>query len=144
MPPQGVWLEPSRSALLEEIENLLASDDQELTGDFSKVGATRMGWVRGCCPHYSEQGLSLQPHTAARAQSELVALVWERGAVPSQPAAPGVDDKSHHYSCGPSPWHSHVYLPLLLPGVQNWPLWTPGLEGQMPSPGGAPETGMTP
>ncbi|NWW59748.1 MPIP2 phosphatase, partial [Ifrita kowaldi] len=32
----GTWLEPSRSARLEEIENLLASDDQELIGDFSK------------------------------------------------------------------------------------------------------------
>ncbi|NXI85907.1 MPIP2 phosphatase, partial [Rhipidura dahli] len=32
----GVWLEPSRSARLEEIENLLASNDQELIGDFSK------------------------------------------------------------------------------------------------------------
>ncbi|NXH30488.1 MPIP2 phosphatase, partial [Myiagra hebetior] len=32
----GVWLEPSRSARLEEIESLLAKDDQELTGDFSK------------------------------------------------------------------------------------------------------------
>ncbi|KAM4878539.1 uncharacterized protein FYW23_014872, partial [Sylvia borin] len=32
----GVWLGPSRSAQLEEIENLLANDDQELTGDFSK------------------------------------------------------------------------------------------------------------
>ncbi|NXR98435.1 MPIP2 phosphatase, partial [Oxylabes madagascariensis] len=31
-----VWLERSRSAQLEEIENLLASDDQELIGDFSK------------------------------------------------------------------------------------------------------------
>ncbi|NXU04011.1 MPIP2 phosphatase, partial [Buphagus erythrorhynchus] len=31
-----VELEPSRSAQLEEIENLLASNDQELTGDFSK------------------------------------------------------------------------------------------------------------
>ncbi|NXH96022.1 MPIP2 phosphatase, partial [Pachycephala philippinensis] len=31
-----VWLEPSRSARLEEIENLLANDDQELIGDFSK------------------------------------------------------------------------------------------------------------
>ncbi|NXK69709.1 MPIP2 phosphatase, partial [Sylvietta virens] len=31
-----VWLGPSRSAQLEEIENLLANDDQELTGDFSK------------------------------------------------------------------------------------------------------------
>ncbi|NXD57383.1 MPIP2 phosphatase, partial [Corvus moneduloides] len=30
------WLEPSRSARLEEIENLLANDDQELIGDFSK------------------------------------------------------------------------------------------------------------
>ncbi|XP_058682634.1 M-phase inducer phosphatase 2-like isoform X2 [Poecile atricapillus] len=33
---QGVCLEPSRSARLEEIENLLAKDDQELIGDFSK------------------------------------------------------------------------------------------------------------
>ncbi|XP_031951416.1 M-phase inducer phosphatase 2-like isoform X2 [Corvus moneduloides] len=32
----GAWLEPSRSARLEEIENLLANDDQELIGDFSK------------------------------------------------------------------------------------------------------------
>ncbi|XP_053788516.1 M-phase inducer phosphatase 2-like [Vidua chalybeata] len=32
----GVWLEPCRSAQLEEIENLLANDDQELIGDFSK------------------------------------------------------------------------------------------------------------
>ncbi|NXM62900.1 MPIP2 phosphatase, partial [Illadopsis cleaveri] len=32
----GVWLEPSTSAQLEEIENLLANDDQELIGDFSK------------------------------------------------------------------------------------------------------------
>ncbi|XP_014739317.1 PREDICTED: M-phase inducer phosphatase 2-like [Sturnus vulgaris] len=32
----GVELEPSRSAQLEEIENLLANDDQELIGDFSK------------------------------------------------------------------------------------------------------------
>ncbi|NWY91260.1 MPIP2 phosphatase, partial [Loxia curvirostra] len=31
-----VWLEPYTSAQLEEIENLLASDDQELIGDFSK------------------------------------------------------------------------------------------------------------
>ncbi|NWH38304.1 MPIP2 phosphatase, partial [Chloropsis hardwickii] len=31
-----VWLEPGRAAQLEEIENLLASDDQELVGDFSK------------------------------------------------------------------------------------------------------------
>ncbi|NWT75625.1 MPIP2 phosphatase, partial [Prunella himalayana] len=30
------WMEPGRSAQLEEIENLLASDDQELIGDFSK------------------------------------------------------------------------------------------------------------
>ncbi|NXR66850.1 MPIP2 phosphatase, partial [Rhadina sibilatrix] len=30
------WLEPSRSAQLEEIENLLVNDDQELIGDFSK------------------------------------------------------------------------------------------------------------
>ncbi|NWW06066.1 MPIP2 phosphatase, partial [Oreocharis arfaki] len=30
------WPEPSRSAWLEEIENLLAIDDQELIGDFSK------------------------------------------------------------------------------------------------------------
>ncbi|XP_041320491.1 uncharacterized protein LOC121352021 isoform X5 [Pyrgilauda ruficollis] len=32
----GVWPEPCRSAQLEEIENLLANDDQELIGDFSK------------------------------------------------------------------------------------------------------------
>ncbi|RMB92348.1 hypothetical protein DUI87_31222 [Hirundo rustica rustica] len=32
----GVWLEPSKSAQLEEIKNLLANDDQELIGDFSK------------------------------------------------------------------------------------------------------------
>ncbi|KAM4752416.1 M-phase inducer phosphatase 2-like [Cyanocitta cristata] len=32
----GAWLEPSRSARLEELENLLANDDQELIGDFSK------------------------------------------------------------------------------------------------------------
>ncbi|XP_037980440.1 M-phase inducer phosphatase 2-like [Motacilla alba alba] len=32
----GAWLEPRRSAQLEEIENLLASDDRELIGDFSK------------------------------------------------------------------------------------------------------------
>uniref|UniRef100_U3JJQ9 protein-tyrosine-phosphatase n=1 Tax=Ficedula albicollis TaxID=59894 RepID=U3JJQ9_FICAL len=32
----GVGLEPSRSTQLEEIENLLASNDQELIGDFSK------------------------------------------------------------------------------------------------------------
>ncbi|NXR95229.1 MPIP2 phosphatase, partial [Hypocryptadius cinnamomeus] len=32
----GVWLEPCRSAQLEEMENLLANDDQELIGDFSK------------------------------------------------------------------------------------------------------------
>ncbi|NWV60878.1 MPIP2 phosphatase, partial [Malurus elegans] len=31
------WLEPSRSFRLEEIENLLASDDPELIGDFSKA-----------------------------------------------------------------------------------------------------------
>ncbi|NWW19323.1 MPIP2 phosphatase, partial [Falcunculus frontatus] len=31
-----VWLQPSRSARLEEIENLLDNDDQELIGDFSK------------------------------------------------------------------------------------------------------------
>ncbi|NXW71081.1 MPIP2 phosphatase, partial [Hirundo rustica] len=31
-----VWLEPSKSAQLEEIKNLLANDDQELIGDFSK------------------------------------------------------------------------------------------------------------
>ncbi|NXH84189.1 MPIP2 phosphatase, partial [Edolisoma coerulescens] len=31
-----VWLEPSKSAQIEEIENLLANDDQELIGDFSK------------------------------------------------------------------------------------------------------------
>ncbi|XP_032942465.1 M-phase inducer phosphatase 2-like isoform X3 [Catharus ustulatus] len=36
VPPHGVELEPSRSAQLEEIETLLASDDQELIGDFSK------------------------------------------------------------------------------------------------------------
>ncbi|NXI10353.1 MPIP2 phosphatase, partial [Irena cyanogastra] len=30
------WLEPCRSARLEEIEDLLARDDQELVGDFSK------------------------------------------------------------------------------------------------------------
>ncbi|NWZ15591.1 MPIP2 phosphatase, partial [Agelaius phoeniceus] len=30
------WLEPCRSAQLQEIENLLANDDQELIGDFSK------------------------------------------------------------------------------------------------------------
>ncbi|NXP62027.1 MPIP2 phosphatase, partial [Chloropsis cyanopogon] len=30
------WLEPGRAARLEEIENLLASDDRELVGDFSK------------------------------------------------------------------------------------------------------------
>lgn len=44
VPPQGVWLEPSRSARLEEIENLLANDDHELIGDFSKVGPR--GWGR--------------------------------------------------------------------------------------------------
>ncbi|XP_077027579.1 M-phase inducer phosphatase 2-like [Agelaius phoeniceus] len=32
----GAWLEPCRSAQLQEIENLLANDDQELIGDFSK------------------------------------------------------------------------------------------------------------
>ncbi|XP_068031853.1 M-phase inducer phosphatase 2-like [Anomalospiza imberbis] len=32
----GVWLDPCRSAQLEDIENLLANDDQELIGDFSK------------------------------------------------------------------------------------------------------------
>ncbi|XP_041252861.1 M-phase inducer phosphatase-like isoform X4 [Onychostruthus taczanowskii] len=32
----GVWPEPCRFAQLEEIENLLANDDQELIGDFSK------------------------------------------------------------------------------------------------------------
>ncbi|XP_068854503.1 M-phase inducer phosphatase 2-like [Aphelocoma coerulescens] len=32
----GAWLEPSRSARREELENLLANDDQELIGDFSK------------------------------------------------------------------------------------------------------------
>ncbi|NXB64550.1 MPIP2 phosphatase, partial [Struthidea cinerea] len=32
----GVWLEPSQCARLEEIGNLLASDDQKLIGDFSK------------------------------------------------------------------------------------------------------------
>ncbi|XP_039555128.1 M-phase inducer phosphatase 2-like isoform X9 [Passer montanus] len=32
----GVWPEPCRNARLEEVENLLASDDQELIGDFSK------------------------------------------------------------------------------------------------------------
>ncbi|KAM4752663.1 M-phase inducer phosphatase 2-like [Cyanocitta cristata] len=32
----GAWLEPSHSARLEELENLLANDDQELIGDFSK------------------------------------------------------------------------------------------------------------
>ncbi|NXQ26851.1 MPIP2 phosphatase, partial [Alaudala cheleensis] len=31
-----VWLEPSSSAQLEEIKNLMVSDDQELIGDFSK------------------------------------------------------------------------------------------------------------
>ncbi|NWV29081.1 MPIP2 phosphatase, partial [Origma solitaria] len=31
------WLEPSRCAQLEEMENLLANDDQELIGDFSKA-----------------------------------------------------------------------------------------------------------
>ncbi|NWV03678.1 MPIP2 phosphatase, partial [Ptilonorhynchus violaceus] len=31
------WLDPARCARLEEIENLLASDDQELIGDFSKA-----------------------------------------------------------------------------------------------------------
>nr|XP_054509364.1 M-phase inducer phosphatase 2-like isoform X3 [Agelaius phoeniceus] len=36
VPPQGAWLEPCRSAQLQEIENLLANDDQELIGDFSK------------------------------------------------------------------------------------------------------------
>ncbi|XP_039555122.1 uncharacterized protein LOC120497548 isoform X3 [Passer montanus] len=36
VPPQGVWPEPCRNARLEEVENLLASDDQELIGDFSK------------------------------------------------------------------------------------------------------------
>ncbi|XP_039555129.1 M-phase inducer phosphatase 2-like isoform X10 [Passer montanus] len=33
---EGVWPEPCRNARLEEVENLLASDDQELIGDFSK------------------------------------------------------------------------------------------------------------
>lgn len=42
--PQGMCLKPFRSAQLEEIENLLANDDQELIGDFSKVGA--QGWSR--------------------------------------------------------------------------------------------------
>nr|XP_021389666.1 M-phase inducer phosphatase 2 [Lonchura striata domestica] len=32
----GVWLEPCGSAQLQEIENLMANDDQELIGDFSK------------------------------------------------------------------------------------------------------------
>ncbi|XP_057899754.1 M-phase inducer phosphatase 2-like [Melospiza georgiana] len=32
----GAWLEPCGSAQLQEIENLLSSDDQELIGDFSK------------------------------------------------------------------------------------------------------------
>ncbi|NWR52770.1 MPIP2 phosphatase, partial [Regulus satrapa] len=32
----AVWLEPSRSAQLVEIENLLANDNQDLIGDFSK------------------------------------------------------------------------------------------------------------
>ncbi|NWX58278.1 MPIP2 phosphatase, partial [Promerops cafer] len=32
----GMWLEPSRCAQFEEIRSLLANDDQELIGDFSK------------------------------------------------------------------------------------------------------------
>lgn len=50
VPLQGVWLEPSRSAQLEEIEKLLANDDQELIGDFSKVGAQGWGSSGGAAP----------------------------------------------------------------------------------------------
>ncbi|NXI21936.1 MPIP2 phosphatase, partial [Sterrhoptilus dennistouni] len=48
-----VWLEPSRSAQLEEIENLLANDD--LTGDFSKTHEKCQATPKGLTPNWKEE-----------------------------------------------------------------------------------------
>ena len=146
VPRQGAWLEPSRSARLEEIENLLANDDQELIGDFSKVEPRGWGSV-GVSPSFrtgTMAGASQRCESPKRAGGPCLGPRG-LGAVTCQPAAslrwmksPMAAPLVHPCGTAPSMW------PFPSRGCTAGRSGASGLGGQVAARGGVLGMGLSP